>query len=90
MVAGIVEGAIEWSEDPGYDVAGVDDIEIRQPRRLCDRPGRAGEHAAMAPGSSRSGRTSSVPSPAWTNSWSNRWGSRGENRQGEGRRDFVY
>ena len=42
MAAGIVEGAIEWSEDPGYDVAGVDDIEIRQPRRLCDRPGRAG------------------------------------------------
>ncbi len=53
IVAGIVEGTIEWTEDPdfGYDVAaavpGVDDIEILQPRRLYDRQGRAGEHAAM-------------------------------------------
>jgi phosphoenolpyruvate carboxykinase (ATP) len=54
IVQGIVEGAIEWTEDPdfGYEVAaavpGVDDIEILQPRRLYDRPGRAGEHAEMA------------------------------------------
>jgi phosphoenolpyruvate carboxykinase (ATP) len=54
IVAGIVEGTIEWTKDPdfGYDVAaavpGVDDIEILQPRRLYDRQGRAGEHAAMA------------------------------------------
>jgi phosphoenolpyruvate carboxykinase (ATP) len=54
IVAGIVEGTIEWTGDPdfGYDVAaavpGVDDIEILQPRRLYDRQGRAGEHAAMA------------------------------------------
>ncbi len=54
IVQGIVEGTIEWTEDPdfGYDVAaavpGVDDIEILQPRRLYDRQGRADEHAAMA------------------------------------------
>jgi phosphoenolpyruvate carboxykinase (ATP) len=54
IVAGIVEGTIEWTGDPdfGYDVAaavpGVDDIEILQPRRLYDRQGRAGAHAAMA------------------------------------------
>src|SRR5205085_2425578 len=53
IVTGIVEGAIEWTEDPdfGYDVAaaapGVDDIEILQPRRRYDRQGRGGEHAAM-------------------------------------------
>ena len=53
IVAGIVEGTIEWTEDPdfGYDVAaavpGVDDIEILQPRGSTT--GRAGpaEHAAM-------------------------------------------
>jgi phosphoenolpyruvate carboxykinase (ATP) len=53
IVQGIVEGTIEWTGDPdsGYDVAaaipGVDDLEILQPRRLCARQGRAGEHDAM-------------------------------------------
>ncbi len=54
IVQGIVEGTIEWTEDPdfGYEVAtsvpGVDDIEILQPRRLYSRQGRTGEHDAMA------------------------------------------
>ena len=53
IVQGIVEGTIEWSEDPdfGYEVAasipGVDDIEILQPRRLYARQGRTDEHDAM-------------------------------------------
>jgi phosphoenolpyruvate carboxykinase (ATP) len=53
IVQGIVEGTIEWTEDPdfGYEVAssvpGVDDIEILQPRLLYARQGRAGEHDAM-------------------------------------------
>jgi phosphoenolpyruvate carboxykinase (ATP) len=53
IVQGIVEGTIEWTEDPdfGYEVAaaipGVDDIEILQPRRLYSRQGRTGEHDAM-------------------------------------------
>ena len=53
IVQGIVEGTIEWTEDPdfGYEVAaaipGVDDIEILQPRRLYARQGRTGEHDAM-------------------------------------------
>ncbi len=52
-VQGIVEGTIEWTEDPdfGYEVAaaipGVDDIEILQPRRLYARQGRTDEHDAM-------------------------------------------
>ena len=53
IVQGIVEGTIEWAEDPdfGYEVAaaipGVDDIEILQPRRLYERQGRTDEHEAM-------------------------------------------
>jgi phosphoenolpyruvate carboxykinase (ATP) len=53
IVQGIVEGTIEWTEDPdfGYEVAssvpGVDDIEILQPRLLYARQGRAAEHDAM-------------------------------------------
>ena len=53
IVQGIVEDTIEWTEDPdfGYDVAAaipdVDDLEILQPRRLCARQGRTGEHEAM-------------------------------------------
>ena len=53
IVQGIVEGTIEWTEDPdfGYEVAaaipGVDDIEILQPRRLYRRQGRTDEHDAM-------------------------------------------
>ena len=53
IVQGIVEGTIEWTEDPdfGYEVAaaipGVDDLEILQPRRLYARQGRTGEHDAM-------------------------------------------
>ena len=51
---GIVEGTIEWTEDPdfGYEVAtaipGVDDIEMLPPRRLYARQDRTDEHAAMA------------------------------------------
>ena len=54
IVQGIVEGTIEWAEDPdfGYEVAvaipGADDIEILQPRRLDARQGRMDEHEAMA------------------------------------------
>src|SRR5256886_3678046 len=50
IVQGIVEGTIEWTEDPdfGYEVAaaipGVDDIEILQPRRLYERQGRTGQN----------------------------------------------
>ncbi|HEX3195738.1 MAG TPA: phosphoenolpyruvate carboxykinase [Streptosporangiaceae bacterium] len=53
IVQGIVEGTIEWTEDPdfGYEVAaaipGVDDLEILQPRRLYTRQGRTEEHDAM-------------------------------------------
>jgi phosphoenolpyruvate carboxykinase (ATP) len=53
IVQGIVEGTIEWTEDPdfGYEIAekipGVDDIEILQPRRLYQRQGRAEEYDAM-------------------------------------------
>ena len=54
IVQGIVEGAIEWPEDPGfgYEVAtaipGVDDIEMLPRRRLYARQDRTDEHAAMA------------------------------------------
>ncbi len=53
IVQGIVEGTIEWTEDPdfGSEVAtaipGVDDIEMLQPRRLYARQGRTDEHDAM-------------------------------------------
>jgi phosphoenolpyruvate carboxykinase (ATP) len=53
IVQGIVEGTIEWTEDPdfGYEIAekipGVDDIEILQPRRLYQRQGRTEEYDAM-------------------------------------------
>jgi phosphoenolpyruvate carboxykinase (ATP) len=53
IVQGIVEGAVEWIQDPdfGYEVAaaipGVDDIEILQPRRLYERQGRMDEYEAM-------------------------------------------
>ena len=48
IVQGIVEGTIEWTEDPdfGYEVAaaipGVDDAEILQPRRLLRQAGPDG------------------------------------------------
>jgi phosphoenolpyruvate carboxykinase (ATP) len=53
IVQGIVEGTIEWTEDPdfGYEIAekipGVGDIEILQPRLLYRRQGRAEEYDAM-------------------------------------------
>ena len=53
IVQGIVEGTIEWTQDPdfGYEVAasvpGVDDIEILQPRLLYAQQGRTDEHDAM-------------------------------------------
>jgi phosphoenolpyruvate carboxykinase (ATP) len=53
IVQGIVEGTIDWIEDPdfGYEIAasvpGVDDIEILQPRLLYARQGRMDEHDAM-------------------------------------------
>jgi len=52
IVQAIVEGTIEWAEDPdfGYEIAtslpGVDDIEILQPRRLYERTGRAADYDA--------------------------------------------
>jgi phosphoenolpyruvate carboxykinase (ATP) len=53
IVQGIVEGTIDWVEDPdfGYEMAtsvpGVDDPEILQPRLLYARQGRKAEHDAM-------------------------------------------
>jgi phosphoenolpyruvate carboxykinase (ATP) len=53
IVQGIVEGTIEWTQDPdfGYEVAasvpGVDDIQVLQPRLLYARQGRTDEHDAM-------------------------------------------
>ncbi len=53
LVAGIVEGAIEWETDPdfGYEIArsvpGVDDAEILQPRRLYERQGRTEEYNGL-------------------------------------------
>jgi phosphoenolpyruvate carboxykinase (ATP) len=53
IVQGIVEGTIEWTEDPdfGYEIAekipGVDDIENLQPRRLYERQGRTEEYDAI-------------------------------------------
>jgi phosphoenolpyruvate carboxykinase (ATP) len=53
IVQGIVEGTIEWTQDPdfGYEVAasvpGVHDIEVLQPRLLYARQRRTGEHDAM-------------------------------------------
>jgi phosphoenolpyruvate carboxykinase (ATP) len=50
IVQGIVEGTIQWEEDPdfGYLVAssvnGIDDIELLQPRRLYERTGRLAEY----------------------------------------------
>ncbi len=47
---GIVDGSIEWVEDPdfGYQVAasipGFDDIELLQPRKLYERQGRTDEY----------------------------------------------
>src|SRR5262249_254163 len=53
IVQGIVEGTIEWTEDPdfAYQVAtpipAVDDLELLQPRRLYTRQGGSDEHEAM-------------------------------------------
>jgi len=53
IVQGIVEGAIEWTEEPdsGHAAAaaipGVDAIGILPPRRLYARQGRTDEHDAM-------------------------------------------
>jgi len=53
VVQGIVEGSIEWEEDPdfGYyvaaDLPGFPDPEILQPRRLYERQGRMDEYDAM-------------------------------------------
>jgi phosphoenolpyruvate carboxykinase (ATP) len=50
VVQGIVEGSIEWEEDPdfGYyiaaDLPGFPDPEILQPRRLYERQGRMAEY----------------------------------------------
>jgi len=53
IVKGIAEGTIEWERDPdfGYlvasEVAGIDDIEVLQPRRLYERTGRGDEYQAQ-------------------------------------------
>ncbi|MBW3578978.1 MAG: phosphoenolpyruvate carboxykinase [Actinobacteria bacterium] len=50
IVQGIVDGSISWEQDPdfGYavasSVAGIDDVELLQPRRLYERQGRADEY----------------------------------------------
>jgi phosphoenolpyruvate carboxykinase (ATP) len=51
--AGIVDGTIEWVEDPDFGylvaerIADFDDPELLQPRRLYARQGRDDEHAAL-------------------------------------------
>jgi phosphoenolpyruvate carboxykinase (ATP) len=53
VVQAIVEGSIEWEEDPdfGYYIAaylpGFPDPEILQPRRLYERQGRLDEYGAI-------------------------------------------
>ena len=53
VVQGIVEGSIEWEEDPdfGYyiaaDLPGFPDPEVLQPRRLYERQGRMDEYNAI-------------------------------------------
>jgi phosphoenolpyruvate carboxykinase (ATP) len=53
IVKGIAEGTIEWERDPDFGylvasaVAGIDDIEVLQPRRLYERTGRADEYRAQ-------------------------------------------
>ncbi len=53
IVQGIVEGTIEWENDPdfGYEVGksvpGVEDLELLQPRSLYERLGRFDEHDQM-------------------------------------------
>jgi len=50
VVQGIVEGSIDWEQDPdfGYlvarDLPGFDDPELLQPRRLYERQGRVDEY----------------------------------------------
>jgi phosphoenolpyruvate carboxykinase (ATP) len=85
IVQGIVEGTIEWTEDPdfGYEVAaaipGVDDIEILQPRWLYARQGRTDEDDAMVARLKRERKEflNSFPSPAWTSPSSNRSADKG-------------
>jgi phosphoenolpyruvate carboxykinase (ATP) len=53
VVKGIAEGTIAWARDPdfGYEVAtaiaGIDDDEMLQPRRLYERQGRVEEYEAL-------------------------------------------
>src|SRR2546425_836380 len=53
IVKGIAEGTIEWERDPDFGylvasaVAGIDDIEVLQPRRLYARTGRGDEYQAQ-------------------------------------------
>ena len=53
VVQGIVEGTIEWEEDPDFsyyvaaDLPGFEDPEILQPRRLYERQGRMDEYNAI-------------------------------------------
>src|SRR5436309_12151430 len=50
IVKGIAEGTIEWETDPDFGylvavaVAGIDDVEVLQPRRLYERTGRLDEY----------------------------------------------
>jgi phosphoenolpyruvate carboxykinase (ATP) len=52
IVKGIAEGTIEWERDPDFGylvaatVAGVDDDEVLQPRKLYERTGRMDEYNA--------------------------------------------
>ncbi len=53
IVQGIVEGTIEWVDDPefGYQVAasvpGIDDPELLQPSKLYERQGRGAEYSDL-------------------------------------------
>lgn len=53
IVQGIVEGTIEWVDDPefGYQVAvsvpGIEDPELLQPSKLYDRLGRRAEYSSL-------------------------------------------
>ena len=53
IVQGIVEGTIDWVDDPefGYQVAasipGIDDPELLQPSKLYERQGRGAEYSNL-------------------------------------------
>jgi phosphoenolpyruvate carboxykinase (ATP) len=53
IVKGIAEGTIDWERDPDFGylvagrVAGIEDIDVLQPRRLYESTGRSADYAAL-------------------------------------------